>query len=273
MAIALGKLGKKPAKIDKRTLKLSKYLADDIPTAPRSVDYTGGITSWGMMLNGPNAYGNGVPSAGLGNCTICTLAHAEQVWSLNARDTEMTPSDSMVLERYEDWCGYVLGDESTDNGGIEIATLNAWRRKDINSFFLEMFADPNPSNLGEVKQAIHLFGCLDIGIQLPVSVQGLNVWDVSTGPDAVPGSWGGHSVCVCGYRTNADGTITFICISWGQIIEITQAFWTYMDPSAGPYIDEAHAMISKEFINRKSGTNPVGLNLAGMEKDALAVTG
>ena len=273
MPIPIGKLGKKPAKIDPRTLKLSKYLADDIPAAPLNVDYTMGITDFGMMLNGPNTYGNGVPSDGLGNCTICTLAHAEQIWSAAARDTEMTPSDSMVLERYEDWCGYVLGDESTDNGGIEIAVMNAWRRKQINAFRLEMFADPNPTNLGEVKQAIHLFGAMNIGIALPVSVQGASTWDISSGPNAIPGSWGLHSALVCGYITNADGTITLICVSWGQIIYITQAFWTYMDPANGPYIDESHAMISKEFINRKSGTNPVGLDLAGMEKDALAVTG
>src|ERR1035437_8823012 len=254
------KLGKKPAKIDPRTLKLTKYLTKELPAAPSAVDYTSGITNWGLMLNDQ-----------LGDCTIAGCGHGEQVWSRAARNIELTPPDSVILTAYEKWCGYVNGVPSTDQGGIEIDVLNSWRKSNLNSFPLQMYADPQKHNLAEIKQAILLFGGVYIGVQLPLSIQGFNVWDVSSGPNAIPGSWGGHAVWVPKYVTNTDGTITFTCISWGGLIEITQAFWQYNSAVSGPYIDEVHALISKEFVNRKSGLNPVGLNLAGMETDMLAV--
>lgn len=255
------KLGKGPARIDSRTLRLSMYLPETLPAAPPTVDYTGGLTSFGYMLNDQ-----------LGDCTIAALGHAEQTWSLAARSTEITPSDSVILSKYEDWCGYVNGDPNTDNGGIEIDVLNAWRKGNLNQFPLSMYADPNPLNIAEVCQAIHLFGGVYIGVQLPVSVQGSSVWDVVGGKSAIPGSWGGHAVWVPKYVTNIDGAVTFTCISWGELIEITQDFWLYQGKNDWPYIDEVHALVSPEFINRKSGTNPVGLNLAKMEADMLAVT-
>src|SRR5271154_1969432 len=107
-------LGKKPAKLDRRTLKIEKYFGLELPEAPPEVDYTGGITSWGMMLNDT-----------LGDCTIAACGHAEQVWS-RARDGEDTLPDAAILQKYEQWCGYVDGDPSTDQGGVEIDVLNDW---------------------------------------------------------------------------------------------------------------------------------------------------
>ena len=45
------KLGKKEAKIDPRTLKLSKYFAPELPPPPASVNWFGSRTNWGMFLN------------------------------------------------------------------------------------------------------------------------------------------------------------------------------------------------------------------------------
>lgn len=259
--VPIGKLGKRPAIIDPRTLQLGKYLLSTLPPAPPAVDYTMGIKDFSMMLNDA-----------LGDCVIAAIGHAQQIFSAAARSFADTPPDSVILAGYENWCGYVPGKPRTDQGCYEISVLNAWRKSSFYSYSLSMYADPNPRNLAEIKQAIHLFGGVFLGIQLPVSVQGLSVWDVSSGPDAVPGSWGGHAVWVCAYRTNLDGSTTFTCISWGGLIDITEAFWLYNDPSNGPYIDEVHALISPEFINRKSHTTPTGLNLMQMEADMLQVT-
>jgi len=268
------KLGKKAALVDSRTIKLVKYLTSILPPAPANVDYTEGITSFGMMLNGPNSYGNGVPTGGLGDCTIAGLGHAQQIWSLNARKTLITPADSIILSAYEAWCGYVLGNASTDQGGVELYVLNYFRKNGLGGFPLNMYADPNPLNLEEVKQTIFLFGGIYIGIQLPISVQNQLVWDVGYGPNGIPGSWGGHAVWVPKYTTDlTTGNVTFTCISWGELIDITQAFWTYSDKKAGPYIDEAHALVSKEFVSLKTGTSPVGLDLSQMEADVAAVAG
>lgn len=266
------KLGKGPAKIDPRTLKLFHYFTEVLAPPPPNVDYTMGITDWGMMLNGPNSYGPPIPGEGLGDCTIAAPAHAEQVWSA-ARGGEYTLPDMAVLQKYEQWDGYVAGDDSTDQGGIILDVLNKWRKGTFWEHPLFAYADPAPENLKHICQAIFLFGGVSIGIQLPLSVQGLSTWDVSEGSNAVPGSWGGHNIFVCGYRTNPDGTITFVGISWGGIVEITQAFWLYNDPANGPYIDEVHALIAPEFLSLKTGDTPAGLDMIALEKDLSSVTG
>ena len=260
--VPIGKLGKRAAINDPRTLKLGKYLLSTLPPAPPSVDYTMGIKDFSMMLNDS-----------LGDCVIAAIGHAQQIFSAAARSVADTPPDSTILAGYQQWCGYSPSDPSTDQGCYEISVLNAWRKSSFYSYSLSMYADPNPRNLGEIKQAIHLFGGVFIGIQLPLSIQGSSVWDVRSGPDAIPGSWGGHAVWVPKYVTNPDGSVTFTCISWGGLIDITEAFWLYSDPANGPYIDEVHALISPEFINRRSGKTPVGLNLMQMEADMRQVTG
>lgn len=267
MPVIIGKLGKKAAKKDPRTLKLSKYLTAALPAPPPAINWVDDVDFFSVMLNDQ-----------LGCCTISACGHAEQAWSIGANGPagEYTPPDSLILQKYEQWCGYVPGDPSTDQGGIEIDVLNNWHtyhlHKPIHRHPLAGYADPNTTNLEEIKQAIYLFGGVYIGVQLPLSVQGQDVWDVSSGDAAIPGSWGGHAVFVPKYATNPDGTITFTCISWGELIEITQAFWLYTDHVNGPYIDEVHALVSTEFLNTKTGTTPEGLDLAQMLADIQEVT-
>lgn len=256
----LMKLGKKPAKVDSRTLKLAKYFLSSLPPAPAAVDWTSGITDWGMMLNDS-----------LGDCTIAGCGHAEQVWSA-ARGGEYTLSDAAILQKYEQWCGYVDGDPSTDQGGVEVDVLNDWRRRAFYGHLLYAYADPDPANLEHVKQAINLFGGVYIGIALPLSAQGQNPWDVSTGDNAIPGSWGGHAVFVPKYETQADGTVLFSCITWGELQGITEAFWLYNDSVNGPYIDEVHALIAPEFLSLKTGATPEGLDLDTLKADLTLIT-
>jgi hypothetical protein len=52
----------------------------------------------------------------------------------------------------------------------------------------------------EIATAIWLFGGAYIGVELPISAQNQDVWDVADGPDAEPGSWGGHAVYLVGYH-------------------------------------------------------------------------
>ena len=254
------KLGKLPSVNDPRTLKLAKYFLDTLPPAPPSVDYTCGITSFGEMLND-----------NLSDCVIAACGHAEQIWTAVLGD-EYTATDAQVEQRYSEWCGYVPGNPGTDNGCIELDVLNGWRKKGFWKHLLIGYADPDPMNLEHIKQAIYLFGGVFIGVQLPVSAQTQNVWDVSSGPDAIPGSWGGHGIFVPKYRTDTDGNLIFTGITWGELIDITQAFWTYNDPDNGPYLDEAHALIGWDFVTRK-GKTPVGLDIAQMKTDVQLLTG
>jgi hypothetical protein len=253
------KLGKRAAKVDKRTLKLAKYFTTALLPPPPSTDWTSGIKNWGLMLNDQ-----------LGDCTIAAVGHAVQVWSA-ARGGLYTLPDSAILQKYEQWCGYDPNDSSTDQGGVELDVLTDWRKSGIWNHKLIGFADPDPKNLGNVMQAIHLFGGVYIGVQLPVHVRNKPMWDVSKGPNAIPGSWGGHAVFVPRYRVE-NSKLIFTAISWGRLYDITQDFWLYNDPANGPYIDEVHALVAPEFVSLKTGVTPSGLNLTQMMADVQLVT-
>lgn len=258
------KLGKKPPKIDPRTLRLSKYSAS-LPAPPPSCDWTKGVTSWGEMLNDQ-----------LGDCTCAAVGHADQVVSLNSPSGFMvTPPDQLILNLYERSCGYVPGDPSTDQGGVIVDVLNYVRqhglgRKDAHrrhrkKFKLYAYADPDPGNLNHVKQSIATFGVVDIGLNLPLTAQSQvgGVWDVvgnpRNNPNSMPDSWGGHSVAVCGY--DAD---TLTCITWGMLQKMTYAFWAF-------YCDESHALLFAAWLERFGAQAPAALQQ--LQADLALVTG
>lgn len=234
------KLGKKEAKIDSRTLSLARYLTPSVPPPPPSCDWTKGVTSWGMMLNDS-----------LGDCTCAAIGHGIQVANLNG-DVEVTPHDEMILALYEASCGYDPNNPSSDQGGFILDVLNFSRKwhpgtqahHHKRKFRLLAYTDPNPGDVLHIKQAIWHFGVVDIGIMLPLTAQRQvgRVWDVVGNPridrDSQPGSWGGHSVIVCGYDSEG-----LICITWGAIQRMTWSFWK-------TYVDEAHALLFHSWLNR-----------------------
>jgi len=247
------KLGKKARRYDRRTLRLARYLTPALPPPPPAVTNSGGVTDWGMMLNGPNTYGQGVPTDGLGDCTIAGVAHAVQVWTLS-KGKEVTEPDLTILHYYERWDDYDPKNPHTDQGGDELSVLKKWRKQAFGAHQLWAFADLDPQDELHVRQAIALFGGLYIGLQLPLSAQKQGVWDVASGPNAHPGSWGGHCVFVPDYDANS-----LSCITWGAPKKMTWAFW-------GTYCDEAHALLSPNW------KPPAGFDMAALEADLKKVT-
>lgn len=236
------KLGRRAVKHDSRTLRLGAYITSKLPSPPASCSYAKGITYWGMMNNDT-----------LGCCTIAAAAHAVQVFSANA-GTEITLSDAEVLSYYEKWDGYVVGEASTDQGGIELDVLNKWKNEEFAGHPLLAFADAAVKNTTELKQAIWLFGGLYIGLEVPAYIMQNTPerWDVVSGAD--DSIVGGHAVFVMGYDT--DGVFL---ISWGSVYKMTWAFWA-------KYVDEAHALLSKDFLG-SNGLNPAGFNLDQLMTD------
>lgn len=243
------KLGRRAVKTDSRTLCLADYFTPSLPPPPASIDWTKDVTQFGMMLNDR-----------LGDCTIAGLAHAFQIFSLNA-GKERTLPDQYILDGYEKWCGYNPKDPSTDNGGIELDVLTAVKKKGFAGVKLYGFADPNVKNLTEVKQGIALFGGQYIGISLPISAQSQDVWDVV--PDdgsgrTEPGSWGGHCVFVPKYDPNG-----FTCITWGTVKKMTLAFWL-------KYCDESHTLLVDLWLD-SLGKSPSGFDFTQLEADIKAI--
>jgi hypothetical protein len=240
------RLGRKAVKHDSRTLKLAKYMTTALPPPPTSILWNKGVTEFGMMLNDT-----------LGCCTIAGAAHAVQIFSLNA-GTEVTLSDAEVLAYYEKWDGYVQGNAATDQGGIELDVLNAWKAQEFAGHALLAWADVSTGSASQIKQAIFLFGGVYIGLEVPNFIMS-NIpplWDVV---DDDGGIDGGHCVFVVGYDSVG---LTFI--SWGALYKMTWAFWT-------KYVDEAHALLSKDFLGA-NGLDPAGFNLAALQADLACIS-
>ena len=100
-----------------------------------------------------------------------------QVWSANT-GSEITIPDDTIQGYYQQWDGYVPGDPNTDNGGVELDVLNAWKKQGFAGRNLLAFADAKASNLTEIRQSIAMFGGVYIGLALPLTAQTQDVWDV-----------------------------------------------------------------------------------------------
>ena len=241
------KLGRKAIKTDSRTLAFGDYLTSALPPPPPVADWTKGIANWGMMLNDT-----------LGDCTIAGLGHAVQVWTVNAGSIATIP-DPTIQSYYEQWDGYVPGNPSTDNGGVELDVLNDFQKNGFAGHKLLAFVDPKPANLMEIRQSISLFGGVYIGLSLPLTAQSQDVWDVvpKGGANAKQGSWGGHCVYVPKYDANG-----FTCITWGQPKTMTLAFWK-------KYCDEAHTLLGQDWLTAKG--SPAGFDQAQLQTDLHAI--
>lgn len=242
------KLGRKAIKVDSRNLRLARYLTTELPTAPAQADYSKGITDWGEMLNDS-----------LGCCTIAAVGHAVQVWTACTTGAMASVPDSVIQRYYSQWDGYDPTDPTTDQGGIALDVLNNWRTQGFAGHKLLAHVVVSSQNIEMVKQAINLFGGVYIGVSLPLSAQGQDVWNVGSGPSAAVGSWGGHCVYVVGY--DATGVT---CITWGKLQRMTWNFWSR-------YVDEAHPLLSPDFIAANNYA-PNGLDLQQLQADLACIT-
>lgn len=255
--IANLKLGKKPARFDSRTLRLSKYLAD-VPSPPEECDWTSDITQFGAMLNND-----------LGDCTIAAMGHAIQCWTA-VTGNECTVPDPAILQAYEQWTGYDPADPSTDQGAVELDVLKKWRQRGLGYpgviHGLHAFAAINPANDQHVKQAITLFGGVYIGVELPVTAQGQvgGLWDVAgdpnSDPDSMPGSWGGHAMWFPRYQAGRKTGIT-----WGALQDVSDAFWN-------TYVSEVYGLIpsGNDWV-LPGGDTIMGFSLAKLDADLQAL--
>lgn len=245
------KLGKTAPVIDPRTLKLAKYLPKVMPPPPVSASFVQKVQDWGMMLNDE-----------LGNCVAAEAGHSIQQWTRYA-GTEIVVPDSAILKTYEDVGGYIPGDDSTDNGMDMLTFLKYWRKKGVGGHKIDGFVSVDPNRVDEMQAAIAIFGNLNIGLQLPATVQGKSVWSVPRhGPfgNASPGTWGGHCVPVMAYRPNPRGTGTlYTVLSWGAKLTATGNFLK-------EYMDECYAVYSHDWLMR-SGQAPSGFNEAQLLED------
>ena len=221
------RLGKKRPVYDSRSLRLTAYLPT-LPPAPDTFSLTGNVSApWGMLANDH-----------LGDCTCAAAAHMDMVWTAQVGDPVVF-TDDQVVEFYNRVNG------GSDDGAVELFVLKEWRNNG-GPAGRKIYAYVNvPRDPITTKAATFLFDGLYIGVALPVTAQGQQVWDVvGSGQDPVaqPGSWGGHAVNVVGYDSGSVYVVT-----WGAIKEMTWAFWN-------TYVEEAWAILPLEFQDKAPGS-------------------
>jgi hypothetical protein len=235
-------LGKLEVKKDARNLRLAAYLDEALalPSVPASADWSQKVASWPM-------YGNDT----LGDCTCAAVAHMEEAWSANSGSPEVPPEQA-VLDLY-----WKTG--KADTGRYCLDVLNDWQSNGFGGEAILAFVQIDPKRREHVELACWMFGGAYLGVQLPRSAQTQkDEWTLTSGPDAQPGSWGGHCVNLVDYL-QAGPT----CVTWGRLMPMS---WEFFDA----YCDEAYAVISPDWLDAH-GQAPSGFDLAQLESDLQAI--
>jgi hypothetical protein len=242
-------LGKRPVKHDVRTLRFQKY-TQMVPPAPLSCDLTSKITSLGEMLNDQ-----------LGCCTIAGIGHLVQSWTAENGAQIILP-DSVILSTYEQFCGYVPGKKSTDQGGVELDVLNQWRKSGVAGHTIDAYAKlsttSSPHWQTDIKNAVYYFGGAYIGVELPDAAldPDCNAWDF---PNDKPNPDNGHCVPIVAYFPTG-----VVVISWGTFVPVT---WETL----GKIMDEAYVLMTSDIIG-PSGKSPEGFDNPTLQIDFQGVT-
>lgn len=248
------RLGKRtPRVLSVRHLMASRRMLAQMPVAPETRDWTAKVSFPAGVM------GNDV----LSDCTGAGAGHYIQTVTANA-STEVTVADADVIAFYSGSTGYVPGDASTDQGGVEADVLAYFQKTGLAGIKIDGFAQAQAQNLAEIRQVVNTFGGCYIGLALPKTIESEenqgDTWDVdlTAGQDAERGSLGGHCVVVEGYDQGG-----FFVITWGLKIYLTNAFMT-------AYNDEAWALLASG-IWAPNGTSPAGDTVPALDADLQAV--
>lgn len=241
-----GKLGRLPRKHNPKTLFMARYSQGAVPPPPSKVYYEYLVKQWPM-------YGNDQ----LGDCVFACGGHMLQNWTAHG-SVEISPTDDEILSAYEAVGGYKPGDPSTDNGAAITDFLNWWQANPLGGKTISAWASIDPANLTAIKQAIWIFGGIDIGINVPSSA--MDQFNAGQNWEYVPKSAieGRHSICVFGY-----GTHGCACITWRRIQYMSWEFFS-------AYCDEAYAIITPDWL-KADGKTEFGLDLATLQSDLEAI--
>jgi hypothetical protein len=235
------RLGKKPVKYDRRTVRMARYIEKrKLPKVPLthilSKKTMKAFPDLGMMKNDV-----------LGDCTAAGIGHDYQVWTTYG-GAPWRPTDAQIVEVYDRING------GRDEGAAMLDALNSVRERGIGGNKIYAYVAIDPQDHDQVRTAHFLFGGIYAGANLPVSAQKQKVWDVTTGNGSEPGSWGGHAFAVPDYRRKQLGIFT-----WGELQMITWEWWDR-------YTDEAYAILEEDYVG-DDARSPQGFSLKRLAED------
>jgi hypothetical protein len=199
----------------------------------------------------------------LGDCTAAGAFHIGGTFLANAEENvAFTKLD--VIAFYSASCGYVPGDESTDQGGDEQTVLNYWKKAGLVGGLhkITAWSGVDGLNVTEVKAAIWLFEACYFGIELPdawinpmPSAPGF-IWDVEGNADPE----NGHAFCGLGYT--AQGVIID---TWGMLGIITWA--AIAKYATAGLAGELYTVLGADAIIKATAKAPNGFDVSQLTSD------
>ena len=220
-------LGKKDYEPDSRTLMMAQFL--EVPVIPTTWDFDKRRAKFPVRMWGNNMYGDCVVAAESNH--LLRMERVEQ-----KRTIVLT--DGHCILRYQSLTGCEKPGDSHDTGLVMLNAMKNWRSQGYQAgkrnYQISAFGELEPADGQQLRRAVYLLGGVHFGFALPISAQkqtNLGYWDVVTGPESQPGSWGGHAVFSCKYDQDAIYVQT-----WQREIKVTNSF-------VRRYCDEAWAVV------------------------------
>lgn len=245
------KLGKMPARHDKRTLLFENYLDKAaLPAPPESFGHDD-LVKWPWEMLGNDIYGD---------CVWAGAAHETMLWNAE-RKKRVFFNEYGVLSDYGKVTGFTSSDPSTDRGTNVLDALKYRRKVGVRDsrgrrHKIGGFVALRPGNLDHLNAALYLFGAVGIGILFPHSAMDQfnagQPWSVVHSKTD-----GGHYIpLVRRWPGN------YACVTWSKLQTMTQEFYV-------KYCDEAYAIFSPEMLVK--GKSLEGFNVAQLRADLAAV--
>lgn len=244
------KLGKLPARLDKRTIRLSKILKE-LPPVPTAYDVE-------IALTGNALPGRMWRNDTFGDCVIAGRANQTRIFERFEQGKDININDADVLRSYFSETGGV------DSGLVMLDSLNAWRkgwtvdRKTVCKFFgtggtnYNIYAYAAITGVDELKKAIYYLRGGYIGFLVPqYALDQFNAnkpWEVDVSGDQT--IQGGHCIQFPAYNNNM-----LECWTWGKRQPMSIDFYN-------KWVEEAYAIVD----NRNAFTENSPVDVEALNK-------
>lgn len=262
MPLKLGKQASSPHPKDLQWRALAASV--QLPAAPRRFGHANLFQDWRMLGNGPDdTVGPGFQGAG--DCVWAGAAHEHRLINKLVHQVDVQFTGKNVIDDYSAVTGYVLDDDSTDNGTNVHEALDYRRKTGIRDASgvrhkIGAYVSLDPNDWEHLRQAVYIFGACGIGFRFPKSAwtqfHSGQPWDVVS---ADGGNDGGHYVPIMG----APAADRVGVVTWGKRQEMTRAFYER-------YNDETWVYITPEELNA-SGAGLHGFEIAKLNSFLAAL--
>jgi hypothetical protein len=238
------KLGKAPAKRDKRNIRFAAVLKK-LPPVPAQWDFDIDIAK------------NPIPvpvfaNDWLGDCVIAGRAHMTLRLEYFEQGGKILPiTDKIVIDEYKREGGSMSPGQQ---GLIMLDSLNCWRKKGWTitrqKYSIHAFTELKRGDINEIKVAIRYLGGAYVGIALPDcwrdQIDRGQPWDIIPGPEGKPNPQNGHCVYICGYTSSGP-----VCVTWGRKQSMTWNFLAACCDEAYAIVDDRDSFVKNSPVDLK----------------------